>query len=72
MAKEINDYIMSCPVCAQAKMTRHFPDVILMSLATPQRPWVHLAIDLLTNLPKWNTVILVFTVFKVIKTHNSV
>lgn len=43
MAKEMNGYIASCSTCAQANT---------FQLVNPQRPWSHLSIDFLTNLPE--------------------
>ena len=40
-----------CSVCAQCKTTRHLPRGKLHPLPVPQRPWSHLSIDFLTDLP---------------------
>lgn len=51
MVKEINDYVSSCSTCAQAKVPCNFPTRKLMPLPIPQRPWSHLVLDLITDLP---------------------
>lgn len=63
VAKEINDYVASCSICAQSKVPRHFPAGKLLPLENPRRPWLHLAIDFITDLPmsEGNTTILVTT-----------
>lgn len=47
----IKKFISSCSTSAQRK-TPHFPAGKLLPLPTPQRPWAHMAVDFLTNLPK--------------------
>ena len=44
-------YINSCSVCAQTKSLRHAPAGTLLPLPVPQRPWAHLSIDFVTDLP---------------------
>lgn len=51
MAKDVNDHVLSCSVCAQAKVPCNFPVGKLdKPLENPQRPWSHIAIDFLTDL----------------------
>lgn len=61
MARNVNQHVASCSICAQAKVPRHFPAGKLMPLASPQRPWSHITIDFITDLPESNrhTIILV-------------
>lgn len=51
LATDVQDYVLSCPVCAQAKTPRQLPAGELVPLPTPQRPWSHVAVDFLTDLP---------------------
>ena len=41
----------SCSVCALRKTPRHLPRGKLQPLPVPQRPWSHLSVDFLTDLP---------------------
>uniref|UniRef100_A0A673XUG9 Gypsy retrotransposon integrase-like protein 1 n=1 Tax=Salmo trutta TaxID=8032 RepID=A0A673XUG9_SALTR len=61
LAKDVRSYVSSCSVCAQSKAPRHLPRGKLQPLPVPQRPWSHLSIDFLTDLPpsQGNTAILV-------------
>lgn len=45
------------------QVPRHFPAEKLLPLTTPQRPWSHLTIDFLIDLPEYNgkTAVLVTT-----------
>ncbi|XP_077953086.1 uncharacterized protein LOC144390462 [Gasterosteus aculeatus] len=51
LAPDVRDYVLSCPVCAQTKTPRQLPAGELVPLPTPQRPWSHVAVDFLTDLP---------------------
>ncbi|XP_062418964.1 uncharacterized protein LOC134131237 [Pungitius pungitius] len=51
LASDVRDYVLSCPVCAQTKTPRQLPAGELVPLPTPQRPWSHVAVDFLTDLP---------------------
>ncbi|KAI5629102.1 hypothetical protein C0J50_10525, partial [Silurus asotus] len=61
MAGEVTRYVQACPSCATAKVPRHLPVGKLMPLPVPQRPWSHLGIDFVTDLPwsEGNTCVLV-------------
>uniref|UniRef100_A0A8K9V225 Gypsy retrotransposon integrase-like protein 1 n=1 Tax=Oncorhynchus mykiss TaxID=8022 RepID=A0A8K9V225_ONCMY len=61
LAKDVKGYVSSCSVCAQSKAPRHLPRGKLQPLPVPQRPWSHLSIDFLTDLPpsQGNTTVLV-------------
>lgn len=52
---------MSCSTCATTKSPRQLPAGKLHPLPVPQRPWTHLAVDFITDLPvsEGHTVILV-------------
>uniref|UniRef100_A0A674DEN5 Gypsy retrotransposon integrase-like protein 1 n=1 Tax=Salmo trutta TaxID=8032 RepID=A0A674DEN5_SALTR len=51
LAKDVRFYVSSCSVCAQSKAPRHLPKGKLQPLPVPQRPWSHLSVDFLTDLP---------------------
>ena len=61
LAKDVRIYVSSCSVCTQSKAPRHLPRGKLQPLPVPQRPWSHLPVDFLTDLPpsQGNTTILV-------------
>jgi hypothetical protein len=61
VAKDVRFYVSSCSVCGQSKAPRHLPRGKLQPLPVPQRPWSHLSVDFLTDLPQsqGNTTILV-------------
>ncbi|KAL0170950.1 hypothetical protein M9458_035546 [Cirrhinus mrigala] len=54
-------YVQSCSVCAKSNSPRQLPTGKLVPLPIPQRPWFHLAVDFVTDLPnsKGNTCVLV-------------
>ncbi len=41
-------------MCAQSKTPRELPAGLLEPLPIPQRPWSHLAVDFVTDLPSSN------------------
>ena len=47
LAKDVRVYVSSCSVCAP----RHLHRGKLQPLPVPQRPWSHLSVDFLTDLP---------------------
>ncbi len=51
MTKDITTYVKACQVCAQSKTPRELPSGLLHPLPIPQRPWSHLSIDFVTDLP---------------------
>uniref|UniRef100_A0A673VS56 Gypsy retrotransposon integrase-like protein 1 n=1 Tax=Salmo trutta TaxID=8032 RepID=A0A673VS56_SALTR len=51
LARDVRFYVSSCSVCAQSKAPRHLPRGKLQPLPVPQRPWSHLSVDFLTDLP---------------------
>uniref|UniRef100_A0A8C7W9Q6 Gypsy retrotransposon integrase-like protein 1 n=1 Tax=Oncorhynchus mykiss TaxID=8022 RepID=A0A8C7W9Q6_ONCMY len=61
LARDVKLYVSSCSVCAQSKAPRHLPRGKLQPLPVPQRPWSHLSVDFLTDLPpsQGNTTVLV-------------
>ncbi len=51
MSREVIRYVRSCSVCAQSKTPRHLPAGKLVPLPIPHRPWSHIGIDFVTDLP---------------------
>uniref|UniRef100_A0A3B1KES6 Gypsy retrotransposon integrase-like protein 1 n=1 Tax=Astyanax mexicanus TaxID=7994 RepID=A0A3B1KES6_ASTMX len=58
---DVQRFVKSCSVCAQCKVPRLLPAGKLQPLPIPQRPWTHLSVDFVTDLPAsdGNTTILV-------------
>ncbi|KAL0195066.1 hypothetical protein M9458_008638, partial [Cirrhinus mrigala] len=61
MARDVRQYIQGCKECAMSKSPRHLPAGKLHPLPVPNRPWSHLGVDFMTDLPSsdGNTCILV-------------
>uniref|UniRef100_A0A8C9T6V6 Gypsy retrotransposon integrase-like protein 1 n=5 Tax=Scleropages formosus TaxID=113540 RepID=A0A8C9T6V6_SCLFO len=61
MRQDVRDFVLACTTCAQAKVPRQLPAGLLEPLPIPNRPWSHIAVDFLTDLPcsDGNTTILV-------------
>ncbi len=61
MTRDVNRYVRSCSVCAMSKTPRHLPVGKLVPLPVPRRPWSHIGVDFVTDLPasEGNTCILV-------------
>ncbi len=51
MAQDISQYIKGCSVCAITNTPRRLPEGKLVPLPIPNRPWSHLGIDFMTDLP---------------------
>ncbi|KAK3511603.1 hypothetical protein QTP70_011262 [Hemibagrus guttatus] len=54
IVKDVATYVKSCSVCAQSKTPKELPSGLLQPLPIPQRPWSHLSIDFVTDLPPSN------------------
>ncbi|KAL0147126.1 hypothetical protein M9458_057650 [Cirrhinus mrigala] len=48
------NFIKACTACNTAKVPRRLPAGLLQPLPVPQRPWSHIAIDFVTDLPPSN------------------
>ncbi len=61
MARDVRRFVQGCPDCAISKSPRHLPSGKLLPLPVPTRPWSHLGVDFITDLPPsdGNTCILV-------------
>uniref|UniRef100_A0A8C5MI68 Gypsy retrotransposon integrase-like protein 1 n=1 Tax=Leptobrachium leishanense TaxID=445787 RepID=A0A8C5MI68_9ANUR len=51
LAKDVKDFVTTCPVCTCSKPSRLKPTGLLQPLPVPERPWSHLAMDFLVELP---------------------
>ncbi|KAK3540670.1 hypothetical protein QTP70_034526 [Hemibagrus guttatus] len=51
MAADIRRYMQGCEECAMSKDPRHLPSGKLLPLPVPSRPWSHLGVDFITDLP---------------------
>ncbi|KAI4889192.1 hypothetical protein NFI96_012963 [Prochilodus magdalenae] len=51
MSKDVHRFVSSCSTCSQCKTPRALPAGKLMPLPIPARPWSHLAVDFVTDLP---------------------
>ncbi|KAL0150433.1 hypothetical protein M9458_054260 [Cirrhinus mrigala] len=45
------NYVRNCETCCITKPSKQLPAGLLQPLTTPQRPWSHIAIDFVTDLP---------------------
>uniref|UniRef100_A0A3B3QR72 Gypsy retrotransposon integrase-like protein 1 n=1 Tax=Paramormyrops kingsleyae TaxID=1676925 RepID=A0A3B3QR72_9TELE len=50
--EEVKSYVNSCTDCAQCKSTNQAPSGLLQPLPVPDRPWSHLTMDFITDLPR--------------------
>ncbi|KAL0153973.1 hypothetical protein M9458_050730, partial [Cirrhinus mrigala] len=48
---DVQRYVRGCRECAMAKSPRHLPAGKLHPLPVPNRPWSHLGVDFITDLP---------------------
>ncbi|KAL0149885.1 hypothetical protein M9458_054816 [Cirrhinus mrigala] len=60
MRRDTIRYVQSCSVCAMSTSPRQLPTGKLVPLPIPQRPWSHIGVDFVTDLPaaEGNTCIL--------------
>ncbi len=60
LSADTTQFIKQCNTCISSKTPRQLPAGLLKPLPTPQRPWSHIAIDFITDLPnsQGNTTIL--------------
>ncbi|KAK3519890.1 hypothetical protein QTP70_006640 [Hemibagrus guttatus] len=48
---DVADFVRACTVCAQSRTSRQLPEGLFEPLPIPRRPWSHIAVDFLTDLP---------------------
>ncbi|XP_051716342.1 uncharacterized protein sh2d1ab isoform X1 [Ctenopharyngodon idella] len=51
MPQDVSRHIKGCSVCAVADTPRKLPEGKLLPLPIPQRPWTHLGVDFMMDLP---------------------
>ncbi|XP_051752594.1 uncharacterized protein LOC127514149 [Ctenopharyngodon idella] len=54
MARDVRRYVQGCQECAISKSPHHLPSGKLHPLPVPNRPWSHLGVDFITDLPASN------------------
>ncbi|KAK3571260.1 hypothetical protein QTP86_005974 [Hemibagrus guttatus] len=51
LTSDVEEHVQACSTCAQTCTSRQLPEGLLEPLPIPQRPWSHLSVDFLTDLP---------------------
>jgi hypothetical protein len=51
MSRQVAQYVRSCTVCQRIKPSTQAAPGLLYPLPTPTRPWTHVSLDLITDLP---------------------
>ena len=51
MSRDVSRYVQGCSVCAVADTPRKLPEGKLVPLPIPERPWTHIGVDFMTDLP---------------------
>uniref|UniRef100_A0AAQ4QM75 Gypsy retrotransposon integrase-like protein 1 n=5 Tax=Gasterosteus aculeatus aculeatus TaxID=481459 RepID=A0AAQ4QM75_GASAC len=51
LTQDVTDYVQACTTCAQTRSPRDLPSGLLEPLPIPNRPWSHMAVDFITDLP---------------------
>ncbi len=51
MAKDVRRFVQGCEECAKSKSPHHLPAGKLFPLPIPNRPWSHLGVDFVKDLP---------------------
>ncbi len=52
LQKDVTTFIQHCATCSITKPSHQCPAGLLQPLPIPQRPWSHIAIDFVTDLPR--------------------
>ncbi|KAI5609879.1 hypothetical protein C0J50_9363 [Silurus asotus] len=52
ISNTVPEFVRGCNICAISKTPRHLPLGKLIPLPTSQRPWSHIGIDFVTDLPR--------------------
>ena len=52
MSRSVKAYVASCPICQRIKPSTLLPPGLLRPHAVPSRPWSHISMDLITDLPR--------------------
>uniref|UniRef100_A0A9J8B635 Gypsy retrotransposon integrase-like protein 1 n=1 Tax=Cyprinus carpio carpio TaxID=630221 RepID=A0A9J8B635_CYPCA len=51
MSRDVSRYVQGCSICAVADTPRKLPEGKLVPLPIPERPWTHIGVDFMTDLP---------------------
>ncbi|KAI2645887.1 Transposon Tf2-9 polyprotein [Labeo rohita] len=62
LATETIHFVNNCSTCESSKPSTHLPAGLLQPLPLPQRPWSHIAIDFITDLPNSQGNTVIFTI----------
>ncbi|KAL0150894.1 hypothetical protein M9458_053813, partial [Cirrhinus mrigala] len=62
LATETIRFVNNCSTCQTTKPSKHLPAGLLQPLPLPQRPWLHIAIDFITDLPNSQGNTVIFTI----------
>ncbi|KAK3525902.1 hypothetical protein QTP70_010957 [Hemibagrus guttatus] len=62
MAADVRRYGQGCEQCAMAKTPRQLPTGKLLPLPVPNRPWSHLGVNFITDLPNSRTHTCIFVI----------
>ncbi|XP_075449336.1 uncharacterized protein LOC142490799 [Ascaphus truei] len=65
-AKDVEEFVKACSICARNKVPRVRPAGLLLPLPIPDRPWSHISMDFIVELPESkgkNTILVVIDRF---------
>ncbi len=51
LSRDVSQYVCGCSVCAISKIPHHLPAGKLVPLPIPRRPWSHVGVNFVTDLP---------------------
>ncbi len=51
LSRDVSQYVCGCSVCAISKIPHHLPAGKLFPLPIPRRPWSHVGVNFMTDLP---------------------
>uniref|UniRef100_A0A803J5H9 Gypsy retrotransposon integrase-like protein 1 n=1 Tax=Xenopus tropicalis TaxID=8364 RepID=A0A803J5H9_XENTR len=54
LKQDVGNYVDSCPVCQRSKPSRSLPQGLLQPLPVPEKPWTHISMDFIVDLPPSN------------------
>jgi hypothetical protein len=55
MKKSVQHYVQSCHICRTTKRRTTKENGLLQPLSAPEKPWTHISLDLITQLPRTRT-----------------
>ncbi|GAA6081734.1 receptor-type tyrosine-protein phosphatase gamma-like, partial [Tachysurus ichikawai] len=62
LSEDVGNFVRNCTVCNISKASHQLPTGLLQPLPVPLRPWSHIAIDFITDLPKSSNCTVILTV----------